>query len=84
MAASGEEITVCFKVNTGKKFDLKLSPTLTVLEAKKKAETESEVPPAQQRLIYRGTGVTRIVISKQPFYMRGSSQNYRSILQVEY
>lgn len=59
MAASGEDISVCFKVSTGKKFDLKLSPTLTVLETKQKAEAESDVPAAQQRLIYRGMSAKR-------------------------
>lgn len=52
--SSADEIVVAIKVNTGQKFNLTLTPSMTVLEAKQKAETETEIPSGQQRLIYRG------------------------------
>ncbi|EKX72828.1 ubiquitin family member protein [Theileria equi strain WA] len=58
MADSGDKgqglIKVCFRMITEKTFTLELDPSLCISDVKALLETESEIAPENQRLIFKG------------------------------
>lgn len=55
MEEMSNDITVTFKITSGKRFDATLSPQCTVLEAKEKVEAQCDIPAKHQRYIFKGS-----------------------------
>lgn len=49
-----ESILVTFKITSGKRFNVTLSPSLTVRETKVLVEPHCDIPAQQQRYIFKG------------------------------